>query len=153
MFTKEEKKNINTEFWTCFGVYMKKYNSKFGRVKWVNYKSNVKDVYFRLSIDNKKAEFAIEIQHKDDGIRELFFDQFLELKTMLNNLVDEKLEWKQVVFNQYQQPISRISISLSDVSIYNKDDWQSVFQFFENRMVGLHEFWTEFKEIFNNLED
>ena len=153
MFTKQEKKNFNTEFWTSFGVYMKKHNVRYGRVKWVNYKSNIKDVYFRLDINPKKAAFAIELQHTDDGIRALFYEQFIELKTMLNNHVDNQLIWEELAFNKYQQPISRMYIELPDVSIYNKDDWQSAFQFFEKKMTGLHEFWEEFSEIFKNLED
>ena len=89
----------------------------------------------------------------DDGIRALFYEQFIELKTMLNNHVDNQLIWEDVTFNKFQQPISRMYIELPNVSIYNKDDWQSIFQFFEKRMTGLHEFWEEFSEIFKNLED
>lgn len=153
MFTKEEKKNFNTEFWNCFGIYMKKYNKQFGRIRWVNYRSNIKDLYFRLNITDHSAQFSIELQHKDDGIRELFYEQFLELKTVLSDNVRGDLKWKEVTFNQFNHPVSSISEELESVSIYNKEDWQKTFQFFEKRMVGLHEFWLEFHEIFKNLEN
>jgi hypothetical protein len=153
MFTKAEKKNINTEFWNSYGIYMKKYNPQLGRVRWVNYRTNIKDLYFRLYFDEHKAAFTIELQHKDDGIRELFYEQFTELKTMLNEHVGVDLEWEEVAFNQFNYPVSRISSKLPNVSIYNKNDWQKTFQFFEKRMVGLHGFWVEFKEIFENLEN
>ena len=153
MYTKEEKKNFKTEFWNCYGVYMKKHNEKYGRVRWVNYRTNSKNLYFRLNITEEKAFFAIELQHKDDGIRELFYAQFLELKTVLNDHIGEELKWEEVTFNQFNQPVSSIGSELPNVSIYNKEDWQKTFQFFEKRMVGLHEFWTEFQDIFKQLEN
>jgi Domain of unknown function (DUF4268) len=153
MFTKNEKKQFNSDFWNSFGLYMKKYNQRLGRVRWVNYRTNVKDIYFRLDMTQKEAVFSIEIQHKDDGIRELFYEQFQELKTVLENSIGNDVVWEQVAFNQYNFPVSKIYIELNDVSIYNKDDWQKTFQFFEKRMVGLHEFWLEFNEVFKNLED
>ena len=153
MFTKEEKKNYNTEFWNSFGIYMKKYNKQFGRVSWVNYRSNIKDLYFRLSINEKSASFAIELQHKDDGIRELFYEQFLELKGVLESHVGADLIWKEVTFNEFNQPISKIYVPFENVSLYRKEDWQKAFQFFEKRIVGLHKFWIEFNEIFKNLEN
>ena len=153
MFSKDEKKQFNSDFWNSFGLYMKKYNQRLGRVRWVNYRSNVKDIFFRLSMTPKEAIFSIEIQHKDDDIRELFYEQFLQLKTVLESNIGNDLVWEQVSFNQYDSPVSRITVQLSDISIYNKNDWQKTFQFYEKRMVGLHEFWEEFKEVFKQLED
>ncbi|PCJ00187.1 MAG: hypothetical protein COB15_03375 [Flavobacteriales bacterium] len=153
MFSKDEKKQFNSDFWNSFGLYMKKYNNRYGRLRWVNYRSNVKDIFFRLSMTPKEAIFSIEIQHNDDDIRELFYEQFLQLKTVLESSIGNDVVWEQVSFNQYDSPVSKISVHISDVSIYNKDDWKKTFQFYEKRMVGLHEFWEEFKEVFKQLED
>ncbi|MEN9002196.1 MAG: hypothetical protein ABF242_07785, partial [Flavobacteriales bacterium] len=36
MFSKEESKSLRKEFWTTFGVYMKKYNKVYhNKVRWV----------------------------------------------------------------------------------------------------------------------
>lgn len=153
MYTKEEKRTIKTEFWNTFGVLMKKHNKEFGRVKWANYKSHVKDIYFRLDFTEKKASFSIELQHRDDEIREIFYDQFLELKKVLTDSVKYDLVWEPLVFNKFDYPISRISCELPSVRLYNKDHWRDVFQFFESNMVGLHRFWTDFGIIFKQLED
>lgn len=153
MYTKEEKKAIKTEFWTSFGVYMRKYTSQYGKVHWVNYKTKIKDLYFRLEFTNSEAIFAIDLQHKDDGIRELFYEQLTELKVVLQDSIGEELQWQELCFNEFNQPISRISTSLSGVNLYNKDDWHKVFLFFEKKMVGLHEFWLDFKEIFIQLQN
>lgn len=152
MYTKEEKKAIKTEFWTSFGVYMRKYTNQYGKVHWVNYKTKIKDLYFRLEFTNDKACFAIELQHRDDGIRELFYEQFTELKVVLEENIGQAMIWEEVAFNQVGQPIGKIYLDLENVNIYRKEDWQKVFVFFETRIVGLHEFWLDFKEIFINLQ-
>jgi hypothetical protein len=152
MFSKNEKKQFNEEFWNAFGLYMKKYNQRLGRVRWVNYRSNVKDVFFRLDISPKRAKFSIEIQHADEGIRALFYEQFLELKAVIERKVGKDLIWEDQSFNNFNQPACSISCELENVSVYKKEDWQKTFQFFEKKMVGLHKFWEEFQEIFKNLE-
>lgn len=152
MYSKDEKKKYTSDFWNSFGLYMKKYNRDFGRIKWVNYRTNVKDIYFRLNISNKQASVSIELQHNDDGIRELMFDQFKELKVVLEDNFNGDLTWDNETFNSFNQPIISISEQLHNVSIYNRDDWPKTFQFFEKRIVGLHTFWVEFNEIFKDLE-
>ncbi|MCB9334683.1 MAG: DUF4268 domain-containing protein [Flavobacteriales bacterium] len=152
MYAKEEKKAIKTEFWTSFGVYMRKYTSQYGKVHWVNYKTKIKDLYFRLEFTEQEAFLAIDFQHKDDGIRELFYEQLTELKVVLEEAIGEPLEWTELCFNEFNIPISRVSTKLDGVNLFNKSDWPKVFDFFEKRIVGLHEFWMDFKEIFLNLQ-
>ena len=151
MYTKEEKKNIKVEFWTNFGFYMKKHIRKYGNVHWTNYKTKIKDLYFRLEFNEKEAIFSIELQHPD-SIRELFYEQFCELKTILEDTLNTKLIWEELYINEFDKAISRIYIVLPDVNLFNKNDWQKVFVFFDSKMVKLHSFWIEYKEIFKNLE-
>lgn len=153
MYGKEEAKQLKKEFWTSFGLYMKKYNLKYGRkLNWVNYKTGIRDVYFRLNADKTTATFAIEIQHKDEGIRSLFFDQFVELKTVLNDSFSEPLTWERESINDFKLPISKIGSVCSDVNVFDKNTWKTAFQYLEKNITEIHEFWEDFNEIFKNLE-
>lgn len=154
MYSKAEVKQLKKDFWTSFGKYMKKYNSVYiNKVNWVNYNTKVKDVFFRLTADKKKASFAIELQHKDTGIRKLFFEQFTELKTLINDSFEEELLWEEETFNDYGVEISKIGCELPNVNIYNKDTWKETFLFFEKNLISVHDFWLDFNEIFKQLED
>lgn len=154
MYSKEEVKLLKTEFWTSFGKFMKKYNTKYvNKVNWVNYNTKVKDVYFRLGIDKKKATFAFEIQHKDAGIRKLFYEQFTELKNLITESFELELYWEEETYNELGFEISRISCFIENVNIYNKDTWKDIFEFFEKNLISAHEFWLDFHEIFKQLED
>lgn len=154
MFSKEEAKELTTLFWTSFGKYMNKHKPQYAKnIKWVNYKTGVKDIYFRLNADKNSASISIEIQHTDTAIRNLFFEQFEELKTVFKGIVGE-WNWEKETFNTMGIPISKIYINHQQkVNIYMKDTWADCFKFFELNMVNLDEFWSEFNEIFKNLSD
>ena len=48
MYSKEHKREIKTLFYTSFGKYMSKNNASTGKIKWLNYPTQVKDIYFRI---------------------------------------------------------------------------------------------------------
>lgn len=154
MFSKEEAKELTTLFWTSFGKYMQKHKPTFAKhVKWVNYKTGVKDIYFRLHADKKTASIAIELQHQDESIRKLYFEQFTELKTVFTATAGEWI-WEEEYFGFKGNEISRIYLD-HDIkfNIFIKDTWGECFQFFEKHIVNLDEFWCDFNEIFKNLSD
>lgn len=154
MFSKEEAKELTTLFWTSFGKYMNKHKPQYAKnIKWVNYKTGVKDIFFRLNADKNSASVSIEIQHEDAFIRSLFFEQFEELQTLFKGIVGE-WTWEKETFNNMGIPSSKIFINHQQkVNIYLKDTWADCFKFFELNMVKLDEFWSEFNEIFKNLSD
>ena len=81
MYSKEYKSEMKKLFYTSFGKYMSKNKSiNDTKIKWPNYKTNIKDLYFKIDCNENYTKILIDIQHSDDEIRNLFFDQFLELK-------------------------------------------------------------------------
>ena len=81
MYSKEEAFQIRKKFWTSFGRYMKLQNSASGEeVNWINYKTGIKQLFFKTDVDNKSARIAIEIALKDREMQELMFEQFEVLK-------------------------------------------------------------------------
>ena len=153
MYSKEESRSLRREFWTSFGVYMKKYNKVYqGKINWVNYNTKCKDIYFRLDVTKKKASFTFDLQHRDTGMRELFYEQFTELKAVINDSFENELTWVSEFETEYGTS-SRIYAELENVSVFNKNDWHDVFPFLEKNIVSAHEFWNEFSDIFTNLED
>jgi hypothetical protein len=98
MYTREESSLIKQEFWTTFGKYMSPIRSSEGlRVNWINYKTGIKDLYFRMETLNESASIGISIEHNDAGIRDLFMEQFSELQLMLEESVEEAWDWQRDV--------------------------------------------------------
>lgn len=153
MYSKEEAKTLRKDFWTSFGVYMKKYNKVYHqKIRWVNYNTKCKDIYFRLEATKKKAYFSIDLQHRDESMRELFYEQFQELQMVIKDTFKYELTW----LNDHESPFgnsSRIYTELENISVFNKNDWSEIFQFLEQNIIDAHTFWEDFGEIFKNLEN
>jgi hypothetical protein len=153
LYSKDEATQLKQAFWTTFGQYISPQLSAEGlRVNWVNYKTGIKYVYFRMEADKKSASIAIEIAHPDAGIQELFFEQFLELKNLLHSALYEEWEWQLHVTDVSGKNISRIFKQLDGLSVFNKNDWPACISFFKPRIIALDEFWSDAKYAFDTLK-
>jgi len=121
------------------------------KYKWLNYRTGVKDIYFRLDADSKEARVSIELQHSDAGIRELFYEQFWELQSMLHNLSPSEWNWEPLYYELDGREISRIYVSKPGVNIYEQGDWGEIFRFFESYIVPLDEIWSLCEDVFKDL--
>ena len=153
MYTREETSRIRQEFWTTFGRYLNPVPSSEGlRVNWINYHTQVKDVYFRMTANSERAVIAISIEHIDNGIRDLYFEQFLELKTLLHGQLEEEWAWRRSTIDESNRPVARIEKELRHVSIFNKDDWPALITFFKPRIIALDAFWENARYSFETLK-
>ncbi|GAA4747496.1 DUF4268 domain-containing protein [Flavisolibacter ginsenosidimutans] len=152
MYSKQEAAQLKKEFWTIFGQYMTPVLSAEGeRLSWVNYKTGEKNIFFRLHADNKKAVIAIELTHNGAGIQQLYFEQFLQLKKLLEDAVGEEWIWQLHTMDDCGKTISRIYTELQSVSIFTREDWPKLISFFKPRIVALDEFWSNVKYAFEAM--
>ncbi|MEL6537421.1 MAG: DUF4268 domain-containing protein [Bacteroidota bacterium] len=154
MYSKEEASKLRHEFWTKFGGMMVHRRSSEGlRVNWVNYKTGIRHLFFRTQVDNSRAYIGIEIHHPDDDIRELFWEQLLELKTYLHGLLGEEWTWDDLHFNDLGRPIGRVFATLDGVSVFRQETWPEIMQFFTPRLVAMDEFWSDARYTFLPLNE
>lgn len=153
MYSKEEAARLKTEFWTKYGQYMALHPSAEGlKINWINYKTGVKDVLFRTDVIKKQAYIGIELHHTDHGIRELFYEQFLELRTYLHSSLEEEWVWQDVHVVDYDgKVISRIFADMHGFTLFNRDHWPELISFLKPRMLKLDEFWSDAKYSFDAL--
>jgi hypothetical protein len=153
MYTREQASQLKQAFWTAFGQYMAPVPSAEGiKVNWSNYKTGLKNVYFRMEADNKKATIAIELTHADMDIQEIFYEQFDELKNILHSYLNEEWEWALHTRDENERTVSKIYREISPVSIYNQDHWPALISFFKPRIMALDEFWSNAKYAFDALK-
>lgn len=153
MFGRDEASRIKEEFWTTFGRYMSPIPSAEGfRINWVNYHTKLKDVYFRMDAGRKAAAISISIEHRDAAIQELYFEQFLELKSLLHATLEEEWHWQLHAPAEDGKVISRIYTELPGASIFNKEQWPELISFFKPRIIALDAFWENAKYSFEALK-
>jgi hypothetical protein len=152
MYSKDKASQIRQSFWTTFGKYIAPQLSAEGtKVNWVNYKTGIKHIYFKMQAENRMATIAIEIGHPDLGIQELFFEQFKELNLVLKDALQEEWKWDLHTIDEYGKPVSKIYTQLNNVSIFNNNDWPALISFFKPRIIALDEFWSVAKYSFESL--
>nr|WP_276900979.1 DUF4268 domain-containing protein [Pedobacter kyonggii] len=152
MYSKEEAVRLRQQFWISFGQYMKPIPSASGStVNWTNYKTGVKNIFFKMDVDNKKAFISIRLSHPDPDIRHLIFEQFEEFKLLFTNTVNEEWNWIKDATDDFGKTISLISISIAGVSIFNQQHWPELISFFKPRIIALDDFWDNVKPVFEDL--
>lgn len=152
MLSKEERKELNTAFWTRFKAQAGKNKGADGsKITWVNYPTHVKQLYIRLFVDTKMARFSIEIQDKDSSIRDLLWDQFVELKKVMENEIGTQGGWEKNAFNDAGFPICRIYWTLEGVNYANKKDQQKIIRFFLDHLLPFDRFYSTYGDILIEL--
>jgi len=150
VYSREEVKQLKQLFWTKFGQFMALHMSADDeKVNWINYKTGVKHLYFKMDADKKLAKIAIVWSHPDAGIRALMAEQFLQYKALLHATLGEEWAWDMDAYDEYGKPVCQIYKTLADHSIFKEAEWGELIAFFKPRMIALDEFWSSAKYAFD----
>lgn len=142
MFGKQEAQRLKQEFWTVFG-------KSFPR-KWLLYNTKIKDFSFKFSADNKKAEVSLDIEMKDELARNRYFEKIWSLENMLQESIGD-FQKDEFYTNENGKLMARYWVTKSGVSIYNKDTWREIFEFFVEKMDGFERFFYEFEDYIKDV--
>ena len=121
-----------------------------GGKNWDAYKTGIKGLYFRI-LTQPKVTLAIDLQFKDESIRELVYDQFCELRRLLASEWNEEPLYEKNTVYISGEPLSRIYVSLDSVYFYNQEEWPEIMEWLEHKLVGLDSFWDTTGDILKDL--
>jgi len=143
MYTRQEASRIKQAFWTTYGQYMRPVPSASGeKVNWVNYKTGIKHLFFRMHADKQKAFIAIELNNQNLTLQQSHWDQLIELKPLLETELQEEWEWLSMMNDEYGKIVSMVKKEIDEVNIFNQDDWPQIISFFKPRIIALDSFWS-----------
>ena len=152
MYSKEEFKKLKLDFWSGLEKELKAIKNPHGsKVNWMNYNTKINHLYFRMEVDDLGARLCLDMQQRDEGIRELLWDQFLEFEDKLNKLFEGDLIWEKSLIHSNGLEISRISIRLDGLSFYDRANWDKIYDFLKTNFARLNKFWFEFEDLFKSL--
>lgn len=151
MYSKLEVSKLRQAFWTAFGQYMAPVPSAEGaKVNWVNYKTGIKAIQFKMDADNKQASVSIVVHHPDEDIRKNYYQRFVQLEPLFNSMVGS-WHWQEQAYDDNHKPISTISISLAAVNIFDQNTWASIIAFLKENIIALDAFWYNVKDGFEMM--
>ena len=143
MFTKHEMSNTRQKFWTSLGQYLAPIPGAGGeKINWINYKTGIRNISFKMDVTNDHAYIAIEISHKDPEIQQLYFDKLRTLKPQFDSILDEDWIWERNAVSD-EKKISRIYKTQTSVNIFSENDWPGIISFLKPRLLLLDKFWFE----------
>jgi hypothetical protein len=149
MYTRQEVSQIRKKFWTSFGKYMRPLPGANGEtVNWLNYKTGIKHLYFRMDADTKHASVSIEIRHPDLLLQQQFFQKLLQVKNILDKQTGEEWQWQLHQPDEDGNIISRIISTAEGANIFDTNDWPTIISFLKPRILALDKFWYEVKDAF-----
>lgn len=150
MYTKQEVSKQRQAFWTAFGQYMKPVlSADYEPVNWVNYKTGIPGIYFRMEAGHKHAAIAIEFTQPDLELQQASYDNLLGLKQILHETLGEEWQWLPFTEDEYGKTISRVATELHGVNIARQEDWPQLISFFKQRIMALDAFWSMARYSFN----
>lgn len=120
------------------------------KINWVNYKTGINGIAFKMDADNKTASVSIVMQG-DELTRQLYYSQFEEVKNILHSTLEEEWDWQADVSDEYGKRVSKITKELHGVNINRNEDWPELISFFKPRIIALDEFWSMAKYSFEVL--
>ncbi|WP_202701844.1 DUF4268 domain-containing protein [Flavobacterium sp. UGB4466] len=144
MYSKEESQKIKREFWVAFA-------EKYPR-KWVLYDTKIKDFSFKFYVDNKKAQVLIDIEQRSDEKRNAYFEKIEALKNILEEEFIKDLVFEKNYTLESGKTISRIWIEKLGVGFSNRNNWDTIFDFFNEKMHALEMFYPEYDEFIKDID-
>ena len=149
MYTTEQVSKQRKKFWTIFGHYMKPVPGASGEaVNWLNYKTGIRNIFFRMDADQQSAGVAIEIHHAAEADRLHCYNHFVALKKLLEQTTGNNWQWQVAVLDENGRSISRISQSLDSINILQESDWPAIIAFLKQHITSLDAFWETVKDGF-----
>ncbi|MFV5702131.1 DUF4268 domain-containing protein [Flavobacterium sp. XS2P12] len=144
MYSKEETQKLKREFWITFA-------EKHPR-KWMLYDTKIKDFSFKFYVDNKKAQVLIDIEHRNDEKRIAYFEKIEALKNILEEEFIKDLVFEKDYTLENGKTISRIWVEKLGVGVSNRNYWDEIFDFYNEKMNALELFYREYDEFIKDIE-
>ncbi|MFV8323328.1 DUF4268 domain-containing protein [Flavobacterium sp. LS2R12] len=144
MYSKEETQRLKREFWIAFA-------EKYPR-KWVLYDTKIKDFSFKFYVDNKKAQVLIDIEHRSDEKRIAYFEKLEALRNILEEDFIKDLIFEKDYALESGKTISRIWVEKLGVGVSNRNYWDEIFDFYNEKMNALELFYLEYDDFIKDIE-
>jgi len=144
MYSKQENQRLKQEFWTAFA-------QKYPR-KWVLYDTKIKDFSFKFFVDNTKAQVMIDIEPRNDEKRIAYFEKIEALRNILEDEFIQELVYHKNYTLENGKTISRIWVEKRGVTVSNRQYWDEIFDFFNEKMHALEMFYLEYDEFIKDIE-
>jgi hypothetical protein len=138
VYSKKEKAQLITDFWTAFAEAYPH--------KWLLYDTKIKDLQLKFDVQNSGIRIVLEVGMRQEEIRMRYFDQLKAMRVLFLEFFPEiffernfTLESGKVVSMVYTEKLER--------NFFNKNVWPEIFEFMASNMMLMEQFFLEYADI------
>lgn len=142
MYSRQQASILKQSFWTAFGRYMAPVPGAEGKVNWMNYKTGVRHIYFRMDVTNSTAAIGIELTHPDKQLRLQQLEKMEQLQPLLQQQLGETWDSYPEIMDENGRQITIINTKINGVNIFSQEDWPRIISFLKPRIMILDVFWA-----------
>lgn len=141
MYSKEELKQLNINFWTKFGQFCDVHPGlRHKKRKWILHRTKLKDVAFRFEVDREAARVILELGSRNENLRFKAYEFLERYKAILEEGFKDGLIWE--FFHEREdsnKQVCRIFTLLEGVDLHRQNQWPEIFSFFIENMTRLED--------------
>ena len=97
--------------------------------------TGISGVYYNFLITRSYAGIELAIARSSKEENKTFFDELIKQKESIEQKLGKELSWERLD----DKKMSRVSLKLANVSIFEKDDWAQILEFFPKNMIAFEE--------------
>lgn len=138
MYSKDELKQLKTEFWNSFAAYCEVQPYLRNRRKmWMLYDTKVKGVELKFDVNRNGAYVVLEVNHRQEASRLEMYEKLTWYKEMLEKDFPEGLVWNVCYVRETGKEVARIYTGLEGIDFHRREDWGTFFRFMARQMFLL----------------
>jgi hypothetical protein len=147
MLNIEEVKQTRLEFWAEFeNLSVRKKKKSRKSLKWVMNNTGIKQFKLKFDFDEKRAIVGMDVETRNLDKRIDVYVKLEQLKSVFETALGQPLIWKLEYMLPTGKSISRAYLEMPDVSIYRREDWPAVMDFFYKNMLILEKVFEKNKD-------
>jgi hypothetical protein len=121
------------------------------KTNWINYKTGVKWIRFKMDATGMEAIVSIEIIANTPELLQHYFMHMKSFQVALEEELEDKWQWDEQSYNDAGKTVGKIYAILPGVNVLKESDWPSIISFLKPRIMALDRFWSGHKDIFEML--
>ena len=146
----KERHIVRRKFWTAYIPQINKASSLYqnvnpGKENWIGAGSGISGVTYNSVVTGDYIHIELSIWGKSQEENKAIFDTLYSKKEQIEKDFGEYLTWERLDNNK----MSRVKYELTDVSIFNEDDWQKMIAFM---VANVPKFEAAFKKPIQELK-
>ncbi len=148
VYTKEERKELITQFWEGFSFYCSclPYLRRRRR-KWLLHHTKVSNVRLKFEPGRNTVKVILEIYHKDESKRLAQYEKFEMYKVILEEGFENRLVWDFTCKLENGEEVCRIYTEKTGLDMHKISEWKEIYDFMAENMYLLEKNFLEIREL------